>query len=254
MEYTIQKLAQLAGISTRTLRYYDEIGILKPARINSSRYRIYGKEEVNRLQQIMFYKELGISLDQMKEILMNTDFNYVDALRDHHENLLARRKQLDQLITNVEKTIANYEGRFKMSDKEKFIGFKHNLVDENEKLYGKEIRERYGDDKINKSNQKLLNLTQEQYQEFEKLEEQVMNTLKEAFVTGDPAGELAQKAAKLHHQWLACTWGSYSKEAHAGVAQMYVDDERFTSYYDKDQPGLAVFLRDAIHIYTGITS
>ena len=73
----------------------------------------------------------------------------------------------------------------------------------------------------------------------------------EAFKTGDPAGELAQKAADLHKQWLTYYWKEYSKEAHAGLAQMYVDDERFTAYYDKEQPGTAEFLRDAIHIYTG---
>jgi hypothetical protein len=79
-----------------------------------------------------------------------------------------------------------------------------------------------------------------------------MNTLNEAFKTGDPAGELAQKAADLHRQWLCCFWDSYTKEAHAGVAQMYVDDERFTAYYDKAQPGTAKFLRDAVLIYTGM--
>jgi hypothetical protein len=120
MEYTVQNLAQMAGISTRTLRYYDEIEILKPARINSSGYRIYGQAEVSRLQQILFYRELG------------------------------------------------------------------------------------------------------------------------------------QKTADLHRQWLSYAWGNYNKEAHAGLAQMYVDDERFTAFYDDKQPGAAVFLRDAILIYTGV--
>lgn len=94
-------------------------------------------------------------------------------------------------------------------------------------------------------------MTREQYAEVEKLSDGIMDALKEAFKTGDPAGELAQKAADLHRQWLCYFWDSYTKEAHAGVAQMYVDDERFTAYYDKEQPGLAAFLRDAIFSYTG---
>jgi hypothetical protein len=95
-------------------------------------------------------------------------------------------------------------------------------------------------------------MTQEEYAKFEKLSQEVIDTLNEALATGDPAGELAQKVADLHRQWLGYSWGTYSKEAHAGLAQMYVDDERFTAYYDKKQPGAAEFLRDAILIYTGM--
>lgn len=252
MEYTVQKLGRLAGISTRTLRYYDEIGILKPARINSSGYRIYGKEEVDRLQQILFYRELGVSLDSIKNIITSPSFDGVEALREHREKLLEKRKQLDLLIANVDKTINLTEGGIKMSDQEKFEGFKQKMIDDNEKKYGKEIRKKYGNDVIDKSNKMIKGMTEEQYKQFEELGETVIDTLKAAFATGDPAGELAQKAADLHRQWLNYYWDHYTKEAHAGLAQMYVDDERFTAYYDKDQPGTAAFLRDAIFIYTGM--
>ncbi|MDP4180855.1 MAG: MerR family transcriptional regulator [Bacillota bacterium] len=252
MEYTIQKLGIMAGVSTRTLRYYDEIGILKPARINSSGYRIYGKAEVDTLQQILFYRELGISLENIKEIIVSPTFDSVNALKEHREKLLAKRDQLDLLIANVDKTIVASEGRIKMSDKEKFEGFKQKLIDDNEKKYGEEIRKKYGDEQVDKSNAKIKGMTEQQYAEVEKLSALVISTLNEAFKIGDPAGELAQKAADLHRQWLSYFWNSYTKEAHAGVAQMYVDDERFTAYYDKEQPGTAEFLRDAILIYTGM--
>lgn len=252
MEYTVQRLSSLAGVSSRTLRYYDEIGILKPARINSSGYRIYSQKEVDKLQQILFYRELGLSLDDIKDIINSPSFDGVTALREHKEKLLEKREQLDLLIANVEKTIANKEGRITMSDQEKFAGFKQKLVDDNEKKYGQEIREKYGDEAVDKSNKTIKGMTQEQYEAVTKLEKDVLETLAKAFKTGDPAGELAQKAADLHRQWLSFFWGGYTKEAHAGVAQMYVDDERFTAYYDKHQPGLAVFLRDAVLIYTGM--
>ncbi|MGG0718288.1 MerR family transcriptional regulator [Robertmurraya massiliosenegalensis] len=251
MEYTVQKLAQLAGVSSRTLRYYDEIGILSPARTNSSGYRIYGQKEVDRLQQILFYRELGIALETIKEIITSPTFDAEQALKEHREQLLEKRKRLDLLITNVEKTIASSEGRMTMSDQEKFEGFKKKMVEENEQKYGKEIREKYGEEAVNQSNAKLMNMSQEDYEAVTKLESAVRTTLAKAFKTGDPAGELAQKAAELHKQWLTYYWTEYSKEAHAGLAQMYVDDERFTVYYDKEQPGTAAFLRDAIHIYTG---
>jgi DNA-binding transcriptional MerR regulator len=252
MEYTVQKLASLAGVSTRTLRYYDEVGILKPARINSSGYRIYGQQEVDMLQQILFYRELGLSLDHIKAIVTDPGFDRKKALKEHRQQLLEKRKQLDLLIANVEKTIEATEGRMNMSNKEKFEGFKKKLIDDNEQKYGKEIREKYGDEKVEQSNAKLMNMTQEQYEEVTALAEQVTLTLAEAVKTGDPAGELAQKAAELHKKWLTYYWKEYSKEAHAGLAQMYVDDERFTAYYDKEQPGTAQFLRDAILIYTGL--
>lgn len=252
MEYTVQKLGRLAGISTRALRYYDEIGILKPARINSSGYRIYGQAEVDKLQQILFYKELGMSLDRIKEIVNSPTFDRAKALKEHRRRLLDKRKQLDLLIENVEKSIALTEGRITMMDKEKFEGFKQAMIDENERKYGKEIREKYGEEVVNQSNEKLKNMTQEEYQEMKRLADEVTATLAEAVKTGDPASELAQKAVALHKKWLLYYWSEYSKEAHAGLAQMYVDDERFKAYYDQTQPGTAEFFRDAILIYTGM--
>ena len=252
MEYTVQKLAQLAGVSTRTLRYYDEVGILKPARINSSGYRIYGQHEVDLLQQILFFRELGVSLETIKNIVASPSFDREKALREHRLKLLEKRTYLDVLISNVDKTIAQIEGRTIMKDKEKFKGFKKQLIDENEQKYGKEIREKYGNETVNKSNEKFMGMTQEQYEELTNLGTAVLENLYEAFKTGDPAGKLAQKTADLHRQWLCYTWNSYSKEAHAGVAQMYVDDPRFTAYYDEKLPGAAEFLRDAVFVYTGM--
>jgi len=252
MEYTVKKLAKIAGVSSRTLRYYDEINLLKPARINSSGYRIYGKSEVDLLQQILFYRELGVDLETIKKIITSPSFQHIKALNEHLEKLVSKRNQLDELITNVKKTIATVEGRLTMSDHEKFEGFKQKLIDENEQKYGQEIRQKYGEEAINQSNQKIKNMSQEEYNAIEKLSSEVLSTLHEAFETGDPSGDLAQKAVDLHRQWVSFYWDKYSKEAHAGLGQMYVDDERFTAYYDKEKPGVAKFLRDAILIYTGM--
>lgn len=249
MEYTVQKLANLAGVSSRTLRYYDEIGILKPSRINSSGYRIYGQKEVDMLQQILFYRELGMDLDRIKAIVTSASFDEIAALTEHKKKLLEKREKIDLLIANVDKTLDYKEGRIIMSDTEKFEAFKQKMIDDNEKKYGKEIREKFGDKEVNKSNEMLKNMTPEQYEEIQNLSSSVIETLKLAFETKDPASEIAQKAAELHRKWLTYFWDYYSKEAHVNLAQMYVDDERFKAYYDKEQPGLAEFLRDAIKIY-----
>jgi len=249
MEYTINKLAKIAGISTRTLRYYDELGLLSPARISSNGYRIYGQKEVDQLQQILFYRELGVPLQQIKSILAAKDFDAQAALESHLSALLAKRKQLDLLIANVEKTIKATRGEVYMSDQEKFQGFLQKLVDDNERQYGQEARAKYGTESVDRSNAKVLNMSQDQYAELEKLTAELNETLKAAFEQGDPASELAQKACELHKRWLCFFWDGYSKEAHIGVTQMYVDDPRFTAYYDKIAVGCAAFLRDAVKIY-----
>jgi len=249
MEYTINKLAKLAGISTRTLRHYDEIGLLSPRRSSSNGYRIYGQKEIDKLQHILFYRELGLPLEEINRLISSDDFNRADALHAHLSALLAKRNQLDALILNVEKTLASTKGEITMSDKEKFEGFGEKLIQQNEELYGEEIRKAYGDSVIDGSNLKVKGMTEEQYAEVEALSTKFNEALKAAFETGDPASELAQQACAIHKEWLCYFWDSYTKEAHAGLAEMYVADERFTAYYDKVAVGSTPFLRDALLIY-----
>jgi len=137
-----------------------------------------------------------------------------------------------------------------MSDQEKFNGFKDKMIASNEEKYGREIREKYGDERVNRSNQKLRGMSEADYTALENLAAEIKSTLAAALAEGDPGSPLAQKACHLHRQWLTAYWDSYSKEAHMNLAQMYVDDPRFTAYYDAETPGCAVFLRDAMRIYT----
>ncbi len=246
MEYSIQSFAKLAGISTRTLRYYDEIGLLKPLRINSSGYRIYGENEVDKLQQIMFFRELGVNLEIIKGLMESKNFIEEKALKEHRQNLLKKREELDRLIETVEKTIKNKQGEIIMSNKEKFEGFKKNLVEENEKKYGKEAREKFGEEKITASNAKVMGLTEADYEKTTDLAQKIKGTLSAALKTGDIKGDMARRAVELHKEWLMLYWSEYSKEAHIGLGEMYVQDERFKEYYDKEEPGTAEFLRDAI--------
>lgn len=249
MEYSISQLAKLAGVSTRTLRYYDEIQLLSPRRISSNGYRVYGKKEVDLLQQILFYRELDVPLDEIKSIIWSKEYDSIAVLQGHLSALKAKKEQIELLIANVEKTIAASKGEIVMMDKEKFEGFKREMLDENEKQYGKEIREKYGDDIVDASNAKMMGLTVEQYERAQELSRQINDSLKVAFEQGDPSSQLAQKVCALHKEWLGYYWNQYSKEAHLGLAQTYVDDPRFRKYYDDIAVGCAEFLRDAIRIY-----
>ena len=138
LEYTIQKLAHLAGVSTRTLRYYDEVGILKPKRLSSSGYRIYGSKEVDRLQQILFYRTLDLGIDEIKQILFDPSYDELNALTNHYHKLLEKRAQLDLVIENIKLTISSKKGR---SNEEKFKGLKQQMIQENEEKYGDELRQ-----------------------------------------------------------------------------------------------------------------
>ena len=250
MEYTVKQLGDLAGVSGRTLRYYDQIDLLKPAWINEAGYRIYSSGEVDRLQQILFYRELGVDLNTIKELLDSPEFQAKEALLDHREQLLEKRERLDLLINNVEQTLTALEGGRPMTDKEKFVGFKEKLIQENEEKYGEEIREKYGEETVEASNAKLMEHTEEQFAEMQRLATEIIDSLVLAVDKDDPVGEEGQRIAELHRKWLSFTWKEYSKEAHAGLAEMYVADERFTAYYDQHKEGAAKFLRDAIVAYT----
>ena len=250
MEYSINELSKIAKISTRTLRYYHEIDLLKPKRINSSGYRIYGENEVDKLQQILFYKAMEFKLEDIKNIVNSPSFDIMLALDNHKKELIKRRDEIDLLIENVEKTISYKKGEIKMSDKEKFEGFKKDLVKQNEEKYGKEIREKYGDKQVDQSNRKMLGLSEEEFRKFEQLGRDIIEKLKEAMEENDPSGEKAQEACELHKKWLGYSWNFYTKEAHRSLGEMYVSDERFKKYYDNNKLGMAEFFRNALDIYT----
>ena len=251
MEYTINKLAAMAGISTRTLRYYDEINLLKPCRINASGYRIYGGKEVDILQQILFYRQLNVSLSEINAIIHSPSFNRLEALKKHLVSLKQQQLQINCLIDNVNKTILKEEGMIQMSDDKKFAGLKSKLIQENEEKYGKEIRTKYGEDTVEESNRKLMNLSKEDYQKMEQLGKQVNELLEKAVNEKEqPTGNLGRQIAKIHQEWLTFTCPQYTKEAHAGLVQMYVGDERFTAFYDTNVKGCAAFLRDCVLSYT----
>ena len=233
VEYTIKTIAQLSGVSARTLRYYDELGLLKPKRINSSGYRIYGEAEVDRLQQILFYRSLDMKLEAIKEVLDQPDFHLITALEEHYKQLVKKRASIDDLISTVEKTLRYQKGESTMTNSEKFEAFKTKKIQENEAAYGQELRDRYGIDKMNASNKKFTNLTEVQFQKMNEVEETLISLLHSSLVASPVTTEVKKELTKLHKDWLSYTWPSYSVDAHKGLAEMYLADERFKTYYDE---------------------
>ena len=252
MEYTVKALAELAGVTPRTLRWYDQTGLLKPLRTTEAGYRLYGPKQLDRLQDILFYRELGLDLASIRTILDDPAFDRQAALQSHLTELKVRRARLDELILTVQRTIDNIKGGTKMTDQEKFDAFKRRVIAANEAAFGQEIRQKYGDEEADRANACVLALTQEEYTAWKALGDEILQALTAAVQAGAaPAGPEGQRIAQLHRRWLSYSWEAYTPQAHAGLAELYVSDPRFTAYYDREVSGCAAFLRDAVRAYTG---
>lgn len=246
MEYSIKELSDMAGVSARTLRYYGEIGLLFPLRTNQAGYRFYGEKEVELLQQILFYKERGLGLEEIKSIVYEKDFDILFALHNHLEELENQKQRLEGLISIVKKTISAKKGERIMSDQERFEMWKEKLIQENEEKYGQEVREKYGDASMEESTQKMKDMTEEDYGRFKALEGEIRGRLKAAVTNGmSPESQEGKQIVLLHKEWLCMTCKSYYKQRHRGIVDMYVMDERFTAYYDSEVRGCAAFLNKA---------
>ena len=252
MEYSIQEMSKLAGVTTRALRWYDKIGLLKPSRTAESGYRYYGPAEVDRLQDILYYRALGVELARIRESLDDPSFDRLSALRSHLSTLMAERARIEKLIGSVKETILSLERNDVMIDEQKFQAFKRRAVEENEKRYGAEIRQTYGDQEMDQANASVMGLTQEQYRQWESLGQEIRSKLRQAVEMGDaPSGEKGEELAALHRRWLTISGNQYDVDRHKGLAELYVADERFTAYYDRETDGCAQFLRDAILHWAG---
>lgn len=252
MEYSIQSLARMAGISTRTLRYYHKIGLLLPSRTAQNGYRLYGPAQVDALQHILYYRALGMPLAQIRNIVQNPAFDAAHAMQQHLNTLLVRRAELDKLIHTAQQTLLCQKGGTPMQDTEKFEGFKRELIEQNEQQHGAEVRQKYGETAAEAANMRLMQMTEKQHTTFKQTEEELNTTLRAAVQEGDATGETACRAAELHKQWLTFTLPQYTADTHRALVDMYTADERFAAYYEKIVPGGAAFLRQAVYAYLGI--
>lgn len=244
--YGIGEVSDIAGISTRTLRYYEEAGLLVPAR-TANGYRRYAPADLDRLQEILLLRHMGMSVAEIPSTLSATEDERRRTLARHLETLRAERERLDTLIRTVENTIEHIEKGVPMDDKAKFEGMKRDLVEQNERTHGAEVRERWGDTAADEANRKILNLSEGEFERFQELGRAINESLEAAVsANADPAGDEGERIYRLHREWLGFTWNFYTPEAHRGLAEMYVADERFTTYYDGNIAGCAAWLRDAI--------
>lgn len=246
----INEVAKLSGISIRTLHYYDEIGLLVPTKNYSTNYREYTDDHLDRLQQILFYKELNFPLKHIQIILDSPEFNVIENLKKQRQLLLEKKKKLKLIVELIDKTIASKEGELSMSNQEKFESFKTKLIEDNELKFGDEIRKQHGEQSVMAAYGKLKDMTEEQFNDAQQLEIQLFNRLRENLESMQEKSFLLE-IAELHKRWLAFYWPKYTKEAHLGLSQIYMYDERFKQYYDSNAgEGAADLLIKSIEVYT----
>lgn len=242
--YTVKQLSTLAGVSVRTLHHYDQIGLLKPERRSESGYRYYGRQELLRLQQILFFKEMDLPLGQIREILDDPIFDLLESLQGHRKQIRQRITRLHTLLSTIDKTILELKNKKEMiTDKELYEGFS----EEQAKTYRQEAIHRWGQEKVDEVENRLKKLSRGEWKDIKQEGEEVTKLLAE-LMDHQPANTLVQKAIGQYHRHLN-NFYEVSEERYRALSDMYVQDDRFRAHYEKYRIGLAEFIRQAIHIY-----
>jgi MerR family transcriptional regulator, thiopeptide resistance regulator len=243
--YTVKQLSKMAGVTARTLHYYDEIGLLKPGRIGENGYRYYSDESLLQLQQILLYREMDLPLDQIKHILQTRDFDLIHSLETHRYELKRKIIHLEELIATVDHTIEHLKGNKNMEPQKLFSGFS----EEQQAEYEKEAMNLYDPKTVKESNQRWRKYSAEKKQQI--LDEG--NLVYEAFLKAMPAGPASSEAQECVARWRSHIENFWSPrdEQLLGLADLYNDDPRFKKNYDRLDPNLAAFVREAVKVYVG---
>ena len=238
----IHEAARLAGVTERTLRYYDRIGLLHPSGMTEGGYRIYDEQTMSRLQQILFFRELGFPLVQIREIMDSPDYDMHDALRRHRSLLIAERDRLSGLIELAERTL---KGENDMS----FDAFDRSAIDRERDAYAREARERWGGTQAYaESEKKTAGYDKAQWTSIQQEADGIFSAF--AALRGrEPDDPDVQRLVERWQAHITAHYYACTKEILAGLGQMYTADERFTQSIDRAGAGTAQLMSDAIAVY-----
>ncbi len=248
--YTVKQLAVLSGVSVRTLHHYDEIGLLKPARVGANGYRYYGRDELLRLQQVLFHRELGLPLDEISRLLDAPGFDRVEALKAWKVKLLADAKRYRRLARTIDETLAALNGETEMNDKKIYQGFEPEKQAEYEdwlvKRHGKGTRQA-----IDESKRRMAERPRAEFERSQAEYQSIEDGLANAVLKGSPADSApAQALVKRHHAWVGDMWGrTPSRDAYVGLSQTYAAHPDFVARFEAKAPGLTEYLGQAIKVF-----
>jgi len=241
--YTVKQLSTLAGVTPRTLHHYDQIDLLKPESVGENGYRYYGEKSLLRLQQILFYRELGFSLESIRDVLSKPEFQILDALEEHRESLQGRVQRLERLIQTVEDTIRHLKGEKVMSPKGLFEGFS----EEQQEEYAKQAEQMYDPETVRESNRKWKSYSAEKKQAI--LEEG--RKVYEDMVAAMPKGADSPEVQAIVERWreqMDYFW-TPNLDQLLGLATIYGQNPDFKANFEKMHPELADFMKEAVMVY-----
>jgi DNA-binding transcriptional MerR regulator len=237
--YTVRQLSRIAGVTPRTLRHYDAIGLLKPARVGENGYRYYGEESLLQLQGILFYRELGLPLGQIKRLRGRRDFDVSQALEGHKQELRKRIARMERLIATVDQTLSFLKGENSMSGRQLFEGFS----EEQQAGYEREVMQTYDPATVKASAVKWKNYSAAQKEQIQ----DEGNAVYAGFLAAMPQGPASAAARACVERWrrhIEYFWTPDDAQLRA-LAESYNTDARFKARFDRLDPGLAAFIRDA---------
>lgn len=238
-----KEVADLTGVSVRTLHHYDDIGLLSPERNKDNGYRDYSEKDLDQLQQILFFRECGFPLNKIEELLHSSNFNREEAFNLQKKYLLHEKKRIETMLDTLDKTMRSMKGEITMSQKEKFSGF-----DMTNNPYEEEARRRWGDKAVDQSKNYMASLSKQEQEATAKEMDDLFSELA-AIRNEAPGSDTAQRAIDKLYRYLNHFGYQYTPEAFSGLGQMYITDTRFTRNIDQYGEGLSKFLAEAMRIY-----
>jgi MerR family transcriptional regulator, thiopeptide resistance regulator len=243
--YTVGRVADLSGVTIRTLHHYDEIGLLSPGGRNAAGYRVYEDRDLGRLRRILFYRELGFTLDEISTIVDDPHSDALGHLRRQRALLTERIERLNAMVDAIDCEMEARTMDIPLTPEERFEVFGEFRPED----YAEEAEQRWGETVAYKGSQRRVSsYTKEDWQRLKAEEEEIRARLAAALDAGlAPESEEAMAAAEAHREYISRWFYECTYEIHRGLTEMYVSDERFRSNYDATAPGLAAFIRDAAH-------
>jgi len=241
--YKVRQLARLAGISPRTLQYYDQIGLLKPSSYSAAGYRLYGEEAVVLLQQILFFRELGFSLNDIKYIMSRPEFDVLQALRSHGTLLAKKAERIGELLGTVDRTTRRLQGEHDMQIGEYYEGFSDEKIEE----YRREVRERWGEDTLKDSEDRVIKMGKERFAALQAEGGAIFQSIADSRSKGCDSAEVQAQVAKWR-EWLE-HFSTYSAEAVLGLGRSYNEDGRFAAFFARYGEDFPAFFTKAIEYY-----
>ncbi|AUZ28151.1 MerR family transcriptional regulator [Bacillus subtilis] len=248
MKYQVKQVSEMAGVSIRTLHHYDDIQLLKPSAITDAGYRLYSDADLERLQQILFFKEIGFRLDEVKEMLDHPNFDRKAALQSQKDMLMKKKQRMEEMIQTIDRTLQSIEGGELMNKRDLFAGLSMKDIEEHQKAYADEVRKLYGREIAEETEKRASVYSSDDWRaimtEFDSIYRRIAARIEHG--PGDVEVQAAVGAFRDHicQYHYDCTLDIFR-----GLGEVYITDERFTDSINQYGEGLAAFLREAIIIY-----